>query len=425
MLASSTGAAPSVVQVRQSSGGGWQLLRNGEAHIVRGAGVARTEELKLLRTLGGTTIRTWTADALERQFDGRSLIDRADALELTVVAGLLVRRAGPDFDYHDQAKVRRQRDEILATVRRYKGHPALLMWGLGNEMEGQGAVGSDPQIWRELNVIATLIKSEDANHPIVTAIAGTGQAKITAILEHYPALDVLGVNVYGGAARAGATVVARGWTKPYLLTEYGPTGPWETAKTPWGASIEQTAEHKAERYLAAALAAETAPSCLGALAFLWGHSGALATTATWFGLLLPGGEKLPAADTLAHVWTGRWPLNRSPRIDALEVAFAGARVRGGQTVDVAVVARDEENDSLRYSWAIVPERTLPAHGDSDAMPASLADSVVRQEGGRATLRLPQAKGAYRLFCYVRDGAGGANVRNVPFFVEGSVADKAP
>jgi beta-galactosidase/beta-glucuronidase len=44
--------------------------------------------------------------------------------------------------------VREQHEKTLEVVRRYKDHPNLLVWGLGNEVELDG---DDPRVWKAIN----------------------------------------------------------------------------------------------------------------------------------------------------------------------------------------------------------------------------------------------------------------------------------
>jgi beta-galactosidase/beta-glucuronidase len=52
----------------------------------------------------------------------------------------------------------RQRAAILDLVRRLKNHPALLLWGLGNETGGFERPDVNPLVWRELDRLAQLIQ---------------------------------------------------------------------------------------------------------------------------------------------------------------------------------------------------------------------------------------------------------------------------
>src|SRR5690606_40102511 len=59
-----------------------------------------------------------------------------DALPiLTVMLGLRMGHERHGFDYDDEVAVREQKESIRAQVLKYKDHPALLTWGLGNEVD--------------------------------------------------------------------------------------------------------------------------------------------------------------------------------------------------------------------------------------------------------------------------------------------------
>ena len=192
-----------------------------------------------------TASSNWT-----EKVDGKPLLDRCAELDLAVAAGIWLQHERHGFDYTDEARVNAQRDMVRATVKQYRDHPALLVWVLGNEMEGDPTNPRASLIWKEINELAAIVKAEDPAHPVMTVIAGSDAAKVKAIIEHYPNLDILGVNAYAGAGGAGAAVKAAGWNKPFVLTEFGPTGHWEVPKSPWGASIEPTAREKAASYYA-------------------------------------------------------------------------------------------------------------------------------------------------------------------------------
>jgi hypothetical protein len=71
----------------------------------------------------------------------------------------------------------------------------------------------------------------------MTVIAGADTGKIKEIMKYYPSIDILGINAYLGAGGAGGTLKGMGWTKPFIMTEYGPVGHWQAPKTEWGAAI--------------------------------------------------------------------------------------------------------------------------------------------------------------------------------------------
>src|SRR5690606_1379534 len=120
-------ATPSRVTLTQEADGAWRLRRNGEPYEIRGAG--GYAQLELLRQLGGNTIRTWGVEQLGPDESGEPLLDRAARLGLCVLVGLWVNQPRHGHDYGDETALRRQRDRIRETVRRYRDHPAVLMWG--------------------------------------------------------------------------------------------------------------------------------------------------------------------------------------------------------------------------------------------------------------------------------------------------------
>lgn len=378
--------------VRQD--GAWRLLRGGTPYFVRGAGGQR--HLDLLRASGANSLRTWGADG------AGAVLDRAASLDMTVTVGLWLGHKEHGFRYDDPAQVARQQKEALAHVARYRNHPALLFWALGNEMEN-GFDGDD--VWIAVEALAREVKRLDPNHPVLTVVAEIDAAKIAKIRRLCPSLDALGINSYGGAATLPDRLQRFGWDKPYLVTEFGPRGPWESRKTSWNAPVEESSTQKAQTYKthyekAVAAAPER---CLGSYVFLWDDKAE--STATWFGMFLPHtGERLATVDLMAQLWGAKPPANRVPRIDALESDAAEKEIAAGAPLNVRCVARDPENDPLRLRWEIRREDG----GLVDDGPAAAAFSPAA----------PTTPGAYRLFVVARDTAGGAAVANFPFRVRG-------
>lgn len=403
------------VEVVADDAGRWHLRRNGAPYVVRGVG--GYQHLELAAASGATTLRTWSVTALEETESGKNLLDRAHALDLTVIAGLWVRHPRHGFDYGNTAALQKQREEIRAAVRRHKAHPALLVWGLGNEIE-LGHDPADARIWRELEALARIVKEEDPDHPVMAVLAGAATAKITSVRTHCPSLDILGINSYGPAALVNTMLDDAGWGRAYMLTEFGPRGPWEVQRAPWGAPVEPGSAEKVASYVGAQRSALADPRgrCLGTFAFLWGQKQEV--TSTWFGLFLPTGEKTPVVDALAREFTGRWPANRSPQILSLKTALAGDRVEAGHEYTVTVEADDPERDPLTYEWVVVAESTdRRSGGDKETPPPVIAGCFAGPTGPAVTVRTPGQPGAYRLFITVRDGRGGGCSENVPFFVQ--------
>lgn len=408
----STPSASKVTLVEIGSGE-WQLQRNGESHTIRGAG--GSEHLEVLKRAGGNTVRTWGIDQLEKSPGGNTFLDRCADLGLNVMLGLWVVHPRHGGDYGNPKFIHRQRDRIRASVRTYRDHPALLLWGLGNEMEEDG---EDPRIWQELEILAQIVKEEDPHHPVCTVVAGTDNDKIRRMMEYYTSLDLLGVNIYGGAEQVDQRLTEQGWTRPYLLTEFGPVGHWEVETTPWGAPIEPTSAEKLSTYARAHRAQfeQSRGLCLGTFCFIWGHK--QETTATWFGMFLQSGEKTPMVDAMQRIWTGEEPAYRSPIITGLHSSLCENVAPPKSIHEVRVTFSHPDQGPLDFEWLIVAEtRDRRSGGDAEETPPTISGCVRETLGDRARIQLPETTGAYRVFIFLRDENGGGDAANFPFYVE--------
>jgi hypothetical protein len=396
--------------------GKFTLMVKGTPFEVKG--VAGVDGLDKAAAAGANSFRTWGVEDVQRTVDGKPLLDYALEHGLYVTVGLWVEHERHGFSYQNKVQVQRQRDRIRAGVRACKNHPAVLMWGLGNEMEGLDYTASNAYIWKELNVLAGIVKEEDPNHPVMTVIALPLEQKIKDIQTYYPALDILGINAYGGAVTIPETLRTEKWSRPVVLTEFGPFGQWEVAKTSWGAPVEPTSTEKAAYYLKAydTVRKGTQGLFLGSYAFFWGSKHE--ATPTWYGMFLASGEKLASVDIMTEVWTGSAPANRCPVVSSLEWSGARNPIAAGAVQQAKVTACDPENDVLKFEWIVMAENAeYKAGGDQENTPPVIPGLILKEEPGQVTFKAPSVPGAYRLYVYVRDGKGSAATANVPFLVE--------
>ena len=82
----------------------------------------------------------------------------------------------------------------------------------------------------------------------MTVTAEIGGGRIEGVHKRCPAIDIHGINSYGGALSLAERYREGGATKPYVLTEFGPPGSWEVPKSDWGAPFELTSTEKAAFY---------------------------------------------------------------------------------------------------------------------------------------------------------------------------------
>ena len=395
---------------------GWQLLRGGEPYFIRGAG--GDAPLAQLAAAGANSVRTWGAD------DIGARLDAAHALGLSVTVGIWLGHERHGFDYDDETQVRAQLERVRQTVLRYKDHPAVLLWGLGNEMEGF-TTGDNPAVWAAVNDIAAMVKQLDPAHPTMTVTADIGGGRMDGVHKHCPAIDIHGINSYGGALTLAERYRAGGATKPYVLTEFGPPGSWEVPKSEWGASFEQTSTEKAAFYRRGyEQGVLGAPGlALGSYAFTWGFK--MEATATWLGMFLDDGARLGAVDTMTELWSGTPPKNLVPTAEPLRLE-GEARVDPGDEVRVHAVIADPEGGALRANWVLRRDSLdYAAGGDFRPMPLDMEGAVLEGRTDGARLRMPGEPGPYRLYLYAYDEAGGAATANVPLLVKGEVHTPMP
>ncbi len=399
------------VEVRQTEDG-WQLYRGGEPYLIRGAG--GDGSLEALAAAGGNSTRTWSTD------DIGPLLDEAHSLGLSVTVGIWLGHERHGFDYSDEAQVADQFEMARQAVLQYRDHPALLIWAVGNEMEGYED-GSNPLIWSAVNDIAEMIKELDPNHPTMTITAEIGGGRIDWVHNRTPAIDIHGINTYGGAPSVARRLREGGATKPYVITEFGPVGTWEMPTTDWGAPYEQTSTGKADFYREAyENSVLGAPDIsLGSYAFLW--SWKMEGTETWFGMFLEDGSKTAAVDVMTELWSGSAPEDRAPSVEALDIG-GSALLEPGSELEVMASAEDPEGGALREKWVLRMDSGDYLTGGDFRQPTPTIDGAILDSSiDSARVRMPDEPGAYRLFYFAYDEAGNVGTANVPLYVEGDMA----
>ncbi len=403
------------VELRQTEKG-WQLFRGGEPYFIRGAG--GDGSLEQLAAAGANSVRTWDADDIDAR------LDAAHALGLSVTVGIWLGHERHGFDYGDETQVREQFERARETVLRHKDHPAVLLWGIGNEMEGFDE-GDNPAIWKAVNDIAAMVKKLDPFHPTMTATAELGGGRIDGVQKRCPAIDIHGINSYGGSLSVADRYRQGGATKPYVLTEFGPLGVWEIPKNDWGAPTEPTSTEKAafyrRSYESGVLGA--AGLALGSYVFNWGFK--MEATSTWYGMFLQDGAPLAAVDVITELWSGRAPSNLAPTVTPL-IVEGDPQVDPGDEVRVRAVVADPEGGAIRVRWVLRRESgEYATGGDFRRVPPELKGAVLEGSASGARLRMPKDPGPYRLFLYVYDAAGRAATANVPLLVKGEVRTPMP
>ena len=414
LLSTAAQASPIPVEIVRGESG-YELLRGGQPYTVRGAGMVY-DDLAAFAERGGNSIRTWTTRADE--LDIAALLDQAHALGVTVALNLPMTPERHGFDYDDEQAVAAQFDALREDVLKYRDHPALLFWIIGNELNHSY---TNPRVWNAVNDVARMIHELDPHHPTTTAIAGIRAEVIREVQRRAPDLDFLSFQLYGRLFELPDTVARLGFDQPFMITEWGTIGWWEMESTTWGAPVELTSSEKAEVFLRGyrEVLAPLQPQMIGSYAFFWGQK--QERTPTWFGLLTPEGKQTEAVDVLQYMWTGQRPEHAAPRVETLLLNGRGARenviILAGQNYPASFMVRHDEAERLQFHWDVKPESlATQVGGDYETYIPGLDGAITQADGAQASVRVDE-RGAYRLFARVSDGRGRAAHANIPFLVE--------
>jgi len=407
---------PKKVQLVQSSQQ-FQLQVDGEPFYIKGAGL-ELGSIESLARYGGNAFRTWRVANGEKT--GREILDEAHRYGLMVCMGLDVARERHGFNYSDKKAVAQQLAMIKADVLALKDHPALLMWGIGNELNLRHA---NPKVWGAVNQLSKMIHKLDPNHPTTTMLAGAEPDVIQVVMKRCPDLDLLSFQLYGEINKLPQYLKASQYLGAYIVSEWGATGHWEVKCTNWGRPLEPTSSEKASSYKSRYLdyIAADKVHCVGSFVFLWGQK--QERTPTWYGVFLEDGRHTEAAQIMEALWTGKVQKHKTPGSPKLTingvVAADSIRLVKGNQYRAQVICEYPKNSSINYRWELMAEveKALESDGgDFEPKPDILWCRNDLRTSDSIAFKAPDA-GEYRLFVYINDSFGGSATANMPLLVE--------
>jgi len=405
------------VELKKNDYGNYRLFVDNEEFYVSGAGLEFGNQ-KVLASHGANAFRTWCTENGRKT--GQEVLDEAQSNGLMVFMGIEMGSERHGFSYEDENRVRKQKETIKESILKYKDHPALLGWGIGNELNLQY---TNTKVWDAVNDISLLIHELDPNHPTTTMLAGISKELVGNISAQCDDLDFISIQMYGDMINLQQRIEEAGYDGPYMVTEWGAIGHWEVGSTEWGAPIEQTSTERAEgikkRYEAAIEIDKE--RCLGSFVFLWGQK--QERTPTWYGLFTENEEEMQAIDQMHYYWNnGEWPKNQTPSIKSVllneKSAFENIHVGSNENLSFLYEAEDPDNDELTWRFEVMEEATdLKVGGDRENKPMTIPDRQISAALGKVIFKAPEKSGAYRAFIYVLDGNNHAGTANIPFFVD--------
>lgn len=409
VLASNASAGPTTTVERDASGR-WLIHREGTAIEMRGVCIWGTspelaERLALLRDIGGNVVRTyddehaaWTLDQCRR---------------LGLYAWLTFDLARPrhGFDYLDRRAVESQRQRFDQFVLAHRSDPAVIVWSIANEAELMVEEPAQREaLFREMAHLIERAKALDPTRPVSVTLAGFDDRLRGEAIRWLGRVDVLGINMYAHVPNLTGLLDERSWDGPVAITEFGPIGHWEAARTAWGQPIEKTSEEKAEHYAQSWKAMQADARCVGGFAFYWGWKQEV--TSTWFGMFLDDGSKLGSIEAMHRAWRPESPVWSFPTVSAPRSA-EGVEFVADQLVRFEI----QLSGRAEVSWLLAPESTVRGVGGDGEPSVEKSDSrIVVLSSSEAEVRMPSEAGEYRLFVVARDGQGHAATSNLPLRV---------
>ncbi len=392
---------------------GYSLFRDGKPYYVNGVG--GEGNFKKMVEIGANSVRTWGVE------NAQAVLDEAQKNGITVMLGLWLNQERQGFDYDNKEKVKKQLEYYKTVVEKFKNHPALLMWGIGNELDLDY---KNPNAWYAVQDIAKYIHQSDPNHPTSTVIAGLDSMDAQYIKQRCPDVEILGINTYGDIGSVSRNIKRFGWDGPYMITEWGPRGYWEAPVTSWKVSIEQNSSEKRDIYYNQ-FQKYILPNknyCLGSYAFYWGAKQEY--TETWFGLFSKENVPTEAIDALQEDFTGNKIDKPAPSLSKLTIegkeATDNVMLKAEDVFNAEVVLKgmDEKTiRSLNYRWRILEESTdKKSGGDAEAEAAEIPGLIIKgSNSNNLKFRAPDREGMYRLFVSIMNN-GKVAYANLPFKV---------
>lgn len=401
------------VEIRKDSRGRYVLYRDGSPFFVKGA--AGFEQIEALAAAGGNSLRTWGMEQTQLA------LPEVRRWGLSLCAGLWMVPPRQGFDYADNEACSRQFAELRVQILSLVNEPSLLVWGVGNELE-LGLEKTSPAVWKEVERVAAFLKQTDPLHPVMTVLASVDEAALHCIDACCPSLDFVSFNSYGDLERLQLRLDGIGWSRPYLITEWGANGHWEVKQTSWGAEIEPTSTEKAaqvrRRYHSLN---DGVGQCLGSYLFMWGHK--QERTPTWYSLFDLEGRASETVDAISALWSEKEEAGQCPRISSLRLAGKSGEesvsIKAGQWVEAGFDMLRGHSEAPSSDWWIARESgDKRVGGDEEAVAERVEARFEALAEGRVCFAAPLKEGGYRLFLEVRGPENSVATANIPFWVEG-------
>lgn len=407
----------------QKNGNTWQLLVDGKPFPIKGATFGYDNDpenydsyFKELNFLGVNTIRTWGTGK-----NTKRLLDAAQKHNIKVMVGIWMRHGRPgmeaddSFNYLEDTKGKETMyDDALKTVKMYKDHPAVLTWGIGNEVYLNMATDPEKEAYSKLlERICKDIKTIDNNHPITSVEAWT--FGLDWWQKYVPSIDIYGLNSYGAGAGFLATELEKkGIDKPYMVTEFGVTGEWDIKEKSNGIIVEPSDQQKYD-----AIASgytnwiQNKANCLGVYVFTYCDGDE--HMAPWLFTHYKGAKR-PQYWAIREAYTGKKPDNAVPEIETF--TLPKETIKSGTWIPVNITVTDAEQEDLEISFHY-NQRTGSRKRRDQINTLNYRGNL--QDGFE--IQLPKEHGAIKVYVTAKDTSNNIGIANTTIVVSDKSAKK--
>lgn len=394
----------------------WSMMVDGNPFEVKGVTFGYDQDpknfesyFKDLQFLGVNTIRLWATNENTKQ-----LLDTAHKYDIKVMVGIWMRHGRPgmedddSFNYlEDEAGMEAMYNDAIRVVETYKNHPAVLTWGIGNEVYLNTATDAEKEAYSKLlERICGKIKTLDSNHPITSVEAWTFGLEWWQ--KYVPSIDIYGLNSYGtGASFLQAELDKRAIDKPFIITEFGVTGEWDITEEKNGVKLEPTDTQKYEAITVGYTDwIKNKPSCLGVYVFHYGNGNTF--LAPW--LLTHYDTKYrPQYWAIRKAFTGKEPINHMPKINAFQLP--GSEIQSGTWIPVTLNVSDIEKEELEFNFSY-NQRT----GSRKRRDQIKALNFRGNQTDGFEIQLPAEHGPIKVYVNVSDSYGNVGIASTSIVV---------
>jgi hypothetical protein len=405
---------------------GYTLVRNGKPFYINGsAGNCFFHEL---HETGGNTVRLYDTLNLQNKLD--------DALKnnLSVIVDIPI-PAYDIYNYSNNEEIKDLKQNVKKLVVKYKNHPALLIWNLGNEINYPEVNWKDiikgneskKRFIQNYNELINIIKSGDINHPVSTSKWNIRLTNYISFKIFSPDIDLVSYNIFGDTKNINNNLKKYDFyfgSSPFYISEISSDGWWtgESRFTSWWSPIEQSSSKKAEQIHDRYYYIARNDNCLGSCVFYWGNK--YECTHTWYSLFKENCKSEIVLE-IENLWK---KTNKKPELIGLEYmliegmgAYDNLIFEPGVLKNTELVLNVKMSDSIKINWEVYHDVWFQGWNEEKYnkkqlnMPSPI-NCLVSSQNNTAKFKTPSEEGPYRIFAYVYNNKGYFATVNTPFYV---------